>query len=419
MIGLKKNIIFMLGYQIINYLVPLALTPYLVRILGPTGYGELNYSLSIIMYLCLFVDFGFTLSATRKITKHIGNNKRISSIFYNVIMAKLSIFIVCVIMLTLCVSLLATINSVKNIIIISSVQLAATVISPLWLFNGLQLTAIFALFNIIFKIASVPLIFFFVKNPTDIVYAAFFQTVPLLFSSIIALIYLYRKNVLIFFKLKINVSLIVKTLQSSLFYYIGTMSVSLYTMSTPIILGLTSTNEQVGFYSASDKIRAAVIGIYVVIGNVIYPRVQRIFYENEKNGFRYVRRIILYVMPLAVFSSVTLYLLSPLITKIFLGEMFGESVIILKIMSPMMALIPLSIIFANYILLGMGHKKIFSRIPMVTAFIHIIISTLLSSYFGAIGASYSILISEIVSFSLLLIVCIKLGYVGKICNVKC
>ncbi|HBN7553866.1 TPA: O28ab family O-antigen flippase, partial [Escherichia coli] len=192
MIGLKKNIIFMLIYQIVNYLVPLALTPYLVRILGPSSYGELNYSISIVLYICLFVDFGFTLSATKRITKYIGNSDKISKLFYTVTVAKTFLLITGITILILSISTLDTINSVKTIIVISAIQIIATVISPLWLFNGLQLTAVFAVFNIIFKVASIPLVFFLVKTPTDVGYAAFFQTAPLFFSSILALIYLYK-----------------------------------------------------------------------------------------------------------------------------------------------------------------------------------------------------------------------------------
>lgn len=418
MIGLKKNIIFMLIYQMVNYLVPLALTPYLVRVLGPSSYGELNYSISIVLYICLFVDFGFTLSATKRITKYIGNSDKISKLFYTVTLAKTFLLITGITILILSISTLDTINSVKTIIVISAIQIIATVISPLWLFNGLQLTAVFAVFNIIFKVASVPLVFFLVKTPTDVGYAAFFQTAPLFFSSILALIYLYKKKILINTNYIPRFKLIIRTLNSSLFYYIGTMSVSLYTMSTPIILGLVSTSEQVGFYSASDKIRAAVVGVYVVIGNVIYPRVQRFYHEDHNLGFQYVKKIIIAVIPLCTIASIMLFYISPFITKYFLGEEFGESEVILKIMSPMMFLIPLSIILSNYILLGMGHKKLFSRIPMITATIHIIVATILSLKFGSIGASIAILISEIVSFILLFITCCKLGYIKKLCVLK-
>lgn len=406
----------MLAYQMVNYLVPLALTPYLVRVLGPGSYGELNYAISIVLYFCLFVDFGFTLSATKKITKYLGDADKITRLFYVVTVAKLVLFIAGVLVLFVSISALDAVNTVKNIIAVSSIQLVAAVISPLWLFNGLQLTAIFAIFNIIFKVVSVPLVFILVQTPDDVIYAAFFQTAPLFFSSILALLYLYKKKILVHPLFRINLKVITRTLYSSLFYYIGSMSVSLYTMSTPIILGLTSTSEQVGFYSASDKIRAAVVGIYVVIGNVIYPRVQRFFHESSDLGFRYVRIMIMCILPLCFFSSVMLYLSSQFITDIFLGKQFGESVIILKIMSPMMFLIPLSIVLSNYILLGMGHKKIFSRIPMITAAVHIGLATVLSVNYGAIGASYSILASEVISFLLLFTACFRLGYIKKLCK---
>ncbi|MFA0423118.1 oligosaccharide flippase family protein, partial [Vibrio sp. 10N.222.54.A1] len=59
-----KNIFMLFISQGVNYLVPLILVPYLVRTLGAESYGEFNLALSIILYGCLFIDFGFNLYTT-------------------------------------------------------------------------------------------------------------------------------------------------------------------------------------------------------------------------------------------------------------------------------------------------------------------------------------------------------------------
>lgn len=48
--------------------VPLIMVPYLVRVLGPAGYGAVAFAQGFINYLMLFVGYGFDLSATRKIS---------------------------------------------------------------------------------------------------------------------------------------------------------------------------------------------------------------------------------------------------------------------------------------------------------------------------------------------------------------
>ncbi|WP_410724583.1 oligosaccharide flippase family protein, partial [Citrobacter portucalensis] len=42
------NILYLYGMQAINYVIPLVILPYLIRVLGPEEYGRLGFVLSII-----------------------------------------------------------------------------------------------------------------------------------------------------------------------------------------------------------------------------------------------------------------------------------------------------------------------------------------------------------------------------------
>ncbi|MER1744005.1 oligosaccharide flippase family protein, partial [Proteus mirabilis] len=78
---LLKNSLFLLGMQGINYIIPLITLPYLTRKLGFYEYGMLNTSLNIILYLVLFIDFGFNFSATKDIAKNRNNKLKIKKIY--------------------------------------------------------------------------------------------------------------------------------------------------------------------------------------------------------------------------------------------------------------------------------------------------------------------------------------------------
>ena len=67
MAGLKRNIFSLYVLQGSNYLIPLMVFPYLVRVLGPAEYGRIGLATTVVQYLCLFVDFGFNLTASRAI----------------------------------------------------------------------------------------------------------------------------------------------------------------------------------------------------------------------------------------------------------------------------------------------------------------------------------------------------------------
>jgi PST family polysaccharide transporter len=51
-------------------LVPLFTLPYLARVLGPSGWGDVAYTLSMGDLIALVAEFGFVLSATRELAQN-------------------------------------------------------------------------------------------------------------------------------------------------------------------------------------------------------------------------------------------------------------------------------------------------------------------------------------------------------------
>ena len=67
---LTENIFSLSTIEFINKIIPLITYPYLTRILGPSVFGVYVFALAIIGYFKLFIDFGFDLSATKKIAEN-------------------------------------------------------------------------------------------------------------------------------------------------------------------------------------------------------------------------------------------------------------------------------------------------------------------------------------------------------------
>lgn len=50
--------------QGLNYLIPLFVWPYIMAVLGAEGFGIVGFSLQLMQFMMIVVDFGFNLSAT-------------------------------------------------------------------------------------------------------------------------------------------------------------------------------------------------------------------------------------------------------------------------------------------------------------------------------------------------------------------
>ena len=401
--SLKRNAFALLAMQAINYLVPLITLPYLTRTLGVDQYGAFNLALSLIQYGVLFITFGFNLSATQYIAKHRHQQLLVSRAFWETIVAKMGLLIIACIALSILTLHVESFYAIRWIVLILFLQLVAVAIDPLWFFQGIEKLGKISLIGSAVRLLNIPLLLLFVHNPDDTTIAALIQAGLLLITALIN-VYLAKKEKIIVL-IKRNQLKIKKTLISSLPLFIGSAAISLYNTSTPIILGLVNSYEEVGIYSASFRLQMAAIGVFTILGQVIYPRVNHLFATDSEAAYLFVKKLLIYMFPILLIACLLFYFIVPTLAPWALGVEFQESKKTLQIMTPMLFLIPYSVVFANNLLLPLGYKKLYYIIPSTIGICHVFYSTLLSKYYGATGAAYSILITEVIT-SIMLFYCV-------------
>lgn len=401
--SLKRNAFALLAMQTINYLVPLVALPYLTRTLGVDQYGALNLGISLAQYGMLFINFGFNLSATKYIAQNRHQPLLISRAFWETIIAKSLLFFVACTVLTFITLNIANFYEIRWIVFILFIQLLSVAIDPLWFFQGIEKLEKVSLIGSAIRLLNIPLLVLFVHNPQDVVIAALIQGGVFLIAAIVNIVLVKKEQIIVFIKLhQLN---IIKALKYSLPLFIGSAAISLYNIGTPIILGLVSDYNQVGIYSASFRIQIAAIGVFTVLGQVIYPRVNHLFATDTDAAFLFIKKLLIYMFPILLISSLLFYFIIPALTPWLLGKEFNKSAETLKIMAPMIFLIPYSVVFANNLLLPLGYQRIYYLVPLIMGGSHLFYSTILSHRFGAIGAASSILITEVIT-TIILCICV-------------
>lgn len=294
-------------------------------------------------------------------------------------------------------------------------QLISVAIDPLWFFQGIERLVKISIITAIIRLINIPLLLFFVHGPHDVEKVAVIQSLLLLLTSIINLYLIKKENILIFIKIK--ELKIVHSLISSLPLFVGAAAISLYNTSTPLILGLMSNYNEVGIYSAGFKIQMAAVGVFTILGQVIYPRANNLFSKRTQDGYIFVKKLLIYMLPVLSLSLLIFYVMVPPLIVMVLGQDFIGSSEVVKIMSPMLVLVPYSIVLSNNLLLPLGHKHIYYILPIFIGLLHILYTIILSDKFGAIGAAYSMLITEAITLITLITYCyiktdIKKGYIS-------
>jgi len=88
---ISKNLLYNYILQVITILLPLALTPYLTRVIGATGIGEYAYTYSIAQYFVLAATLGTGIYGTRQIAYVRNNEKELKSTFWSIFILRFMI----------------------------------------------------------------------------------------------------------------------------------------------------------------------------------------------------------------------------------------------------------------------------------------------------------------------------------------
>ena len=90
---LLANFTYLSLLEVIGLLLPLISYPYLIRTVGANYYGIVVFAQAIIAYIIIVVNFGFNVSATRRVSESRDNLLKIKQIYSSVVYSKLMLFL--------------------------------------------------------------------------------------------------------------------------------------------------------------------------------------------------------------------------------------------------------------------------------------------------------------------------------------
>ena len=201
---------------------------------------------------------------------------------------------------------------------------------------------------------------FLLKKPTD------FYLVPLLNSGGLIFVGIWS---LILIKRYFGVSFKIQPIGCVLFYlkdgwyiFISNISVSLYTVTTTVILGVFTNNTIVGYYSVADKLINALKGMISPISQTLFPYITRIALNSKQQALFILRSILLIFGGFMFLISTILFIFADIIIIKLFGTKATESIIILRILAIVPFFVTLDTIFGNLNMLVFKRNKIYSRI---------------------------------------------------------
>ncbi|MEI8084598.1 MAG: flippase [Paludibacter sp.] len=399
----KKEIwdtFYLIALQGFTYLAPLIVFPYLMITLGAEKFGYIGFSLAITQYLMLIVNFGFHLSATKRVALCKNNQTELNKVFSATLLAKLGLLGICFLILLIFAFAIPRFSIYSKTLLVLFSMVVADTFSFVWLFQGIGKIKVISIINIISKLLILPLTFIFVNKPDDYLIAAFIQSMVYLFSSAMAF-YLIIRNKYITNWIKTTKEKILLELKLSYPIFLASIATSLYTAMFVIILGYFSSPSEVGKYSAADRImRAIAYLVFVPISQSFYPKISAMSIESKKEAKAIVVRLAVFVGLVMILVSITMFFFSKYLVS-FLGKDYQGTTELFKIMALIPFFIGVGGVCGQLGLLAMGDerdKKIYQRVYFAAGGVAIISIVLLIPQYHSIGVAIAIFLTELVVF---------------------
>ncbi|MEH7314476.1 oligosaccharide flippase family protein [Priestia megaterium] len=399
---LYKNIFWLLTVQMANFLLPLITLPYLGRAIGVNQFGVAMTALSLMQMLILISDYGFNLSATKKISINRDNKALVNETFSAVIIIKFILMLVCFFILIILMNFIPVIHENEIFFLLFFGMVFGNLFFPLWFFQGIEKMKVSSILNVVTKFIFCLLIIVLVRGKEDFLLIPVCYSVGYIVSGFIGLGVACIK-----FKVKFyipNIRVLRANLMESNTYFFSRVSVSMYSLANTFIIGACLGSITAGYFSAAEKLYNVILTVISVISDALFP------YMAKNKNLKLYKLIFSVTMACAFIGIWFLYnFASPLLNLVY-GHAFSESIIVFKVLI-ISTLFAVPSILIGYPLLAAFELERYTNYSVVVAsIIHILLLVVL------IPTKSLIIFSSILILTQLIVLVIRLIGVKKFIN---
>jgi PST family polysaccharide transporter len=379
--------------QFANYIVPLIMIPYLVRVLGPAGYGAVAFGQGLINYFMVFVEYGFNWSATRKISVHRNDPQVVNATALCVWAAKGLLALTGFGVLLALTGIVPRLSEEFLLLLILYGLVWGNVLFPTWLFQGMERMVAISLINLGMKLGVLIGVFTLIRKPEHYLLYAGLMSFGAVLSGMTGMIVAFRMFRLRFDR--ITWSGVWETLKEGWVLFLSRASVSLYTAGNAFILGMLTNNTVVGYYSAAEKIVKSMLGLLDPIAQAAYPRFSKMAAESRDLTLAWGRRMLAVMGGTGFLLMVGVLWGAPFISALLLGPGFTSSIAVMRVLAPIIFLIALSNVLGIQLMLPLGRDKAFTLTLFGAGLLNVVLAVALAPPWKALGMAVAVLISEL------------------------
>ena len=202
--SIRVNYFYNLIITISNILFPILILPYVLRVIGASGIGKVNYATTVSSYFVMFAQFGIPFYGIKEISKVRNNQSELNTVFSEIFILNIITMLISLSLYLILFYIDTQMQIEMKLYIIMGFQIIFSLFSLDWYFNGLEEFKFISLRNLIIKFISILLIILFIKDIEHYVYYALITILAIGLSNIMNFVYFFKKSKLVIGNLSIK-----------------------------------------------------------------------------------------------------------------------------------------------------------------------------------------------------------------------
>lgn len=403
MASVKSNILLNGLNTVTGIIFPIITFPYAARILLPEGIGIVNFQLAIINYIVLLTSLGIPLYGVKEIAKHQDDKARRDKVTIEFLVLS---FLLCLFGYLIVWGLASFVPEIRQHSILFwllSLTIAFNTLGVSWFYQGVEDFKFITIRAIVIRTLSAASLFIFVRNSSDLIIYGIITVCSTVGNNVINFIHLrkyLRVDRQMFRQLRIG-----RHLRPALKVFVLNLIISLYVQLNSVMLGFMSSETEVGYFTAGNKIIYICLSLIGSITTVLLPRCANLYETGRLEEFaNTIKKTLRLVIALSLPLTAGLLSLAYPLTVIFCGNDYIPSVSVIYWAAPIILFISLTGVMGIQVLYSMEKTSIVITSVAVGAIVNVVFNIILIPRHGATGAAAATLVSE---FSVLAVQIVK------------
>ena len=380
------NFSWLLVIKVAGYVFPLITIPYLAKVLGAEGLGKIAVAASVNVWILTICNWGFMYSATRDLSRCRTDEKHVSSIFSNVLSCRLTLMMICFVVLLLLIAFIPSFREEKLLFIFTFLSIPGHILFPEWFFQAMEEMKYATLFNFFIKLFFTIAVFIFIQEKEDYILQPLLLSLGFILTGIVSHLYIIKR-----WNVKFQWIPLKRTFQgikAGVDVFLSVFMHNLYDSFSQIILGYYCGFKHTGVYDAGTKFYDICTQFFSLLSMAFFPVLSR-----KIDVHKYYLTV---ALVLASLVSFFLLLFAPTIIHWFYPEEFSGAISVLRILALSLPFaIMINIYGTNYLLI-IGQEKKMRSIIVWVSLLGFVLSFPLVIYYQAIGVAVLLLLVRFV-----------------------